>query len=79
MPGRVHHVRAVVLGDVERVDPDSIGQNRFLDGVTNDDITAECLSRLVHTDGDERIQPEFKVLGGHLCVLACYKPRPIVE
>ena len=70
VPSRVHHVGAVVLGDIERVDPDGVGENRLLDGVANDDVAAESLDRLVHADGNERIQSELNVLDGHLCVLA---------
>ena len=66
----VHHVAAVVLGDVERVDPDSVGENRLLDRVADDDVAAEFLTGLVHGDGNERVQSELDLRGGHLCVLA---------
>jgi len=35
-----------VLADVERVDPDGIGEDGLLDGVADDDVTAERLTRL---------------------------------
>ena len=68
-----------MLGDVERVDPDGIGKNCLLDSVADHDVTAEFVSRLVHTDGYERIQSELNVVGGHLCVLASYYPDPIAD
>ena len=58
----VHHVPAVVLGDVERVDPDSIGEHRLLDGVSNHGIAAQFLRRPVHGDRHEGIQAELDVL-----------------
>jgi hypothetical protein len=65
-----------MLGDVERIDPDGIRENGLLDRVANDDVAAEFSTRLVHTDGNERIQSELNVLGSHLCLLSpCMRSR----
>ena len=46
-----------MLGDIERIDPNGVSENRFLDGVANDNVAAEFLTRFVHTDGDEESSP----------------------
>src|SRR5260370_4062677 len=60
--GRVHHVLAVVLGDVERVDPDGICEYRLFDGVADDDVAAQLATRFVYADRHERGQSELYVL-----------------
>ena len=79
MTGRVHHVRAVVLGDVERVDPDGVGEDRLLHCVADNDVAADFATRLVRADGSKRVQSELYVLSGHLCVLASYNATPITD
>jgi hypothetical protein len=53
----------VVLGDVERIDPDGIREHRLLDCVANDDSPAQLVTRFVETERDERVQSELDVLG----------------
>src|SRR6202011_5519774 len=62
---RIHHVAAVVFGDVERVDPDGIGEDRLLYRVANNDVAADLVTGLVDADRNERVQSELDVLGNH--------------
>ena len=41
MSRRIHELRAVVLADVERVDPDGLGEHRLLDGVADHLVAAD--------------------------------------
>jgi len=50
-----------VLTDVERVDPDAVGEDGLLDGVANDDVTAERSTELIDTHIDGRIQSELNL------------------
>jgi len=59
-----------VFADVERVDPDGIGEDGFLDGVADNDVTAERLTERIDTHVDGRIQSELELLGGHSWLFA---------
>ena len=47
---RVHELGAVVLADVERVDPHRLGEDRLFDGVADDLVAADRVPGPV--DGD---------------------------
>ena len=66
---RVHHVLAVVLGDVERVDADVVRQHGLIDDIANHLIARQFPSLFVHADGYERVQSELDVLGVHCSLL----------
>ena len=63
---RIHHVVAIVLADVERVDPDLLGEDAFLDRVANHLITADRLTIESRRDRHERVKPEFVFAFFHL-------------
>ncbi len=67
---RVHEIGPVMLADVERVDTDGIGEDAFLDGVADDDLTVERLSGLVDAHIGGRIQSELNLPGCHRWLLA---------
>ena len=54
----VHEIGPVVLTDVERVDPDGLGEDGLLDRVADDDVTVERLAGLVeaHVGGRSPIR-----------------------
>src|SRR6266853_647476 len=62
---RVHEIGPVVLADVERVDPDGIGEDALLNGVADDDGAVERLTGLIDAHEGGRIQSELNLLGGH--------------
>ena len=59
-PAESMNLGAVVLADVERVDPDRLGQHRLLDGVADDLVAAERQTGLVDRHGQERVETEFE-------------------
>jgi len=56
----VHEIGPVVLTDVERVDPDGLGEDGLLDRVADDDVTVERLAGLVEAHVGGRSQSELQ-------------------
>jgi len=61
--GGVHELRAVVLADVEGVDPDRVGEDCLLDRVADDLVAPDGPTGGVDRDGEERVEAEFDGLG----------------
>ena len=72
MAGRVHELRAVVLADVEGVDPDRLGEHRLLDGVADHLVAADRLPRRVDRHGQEGVESEFECRGQFLSLSSAY-------
>jgi len=79
----VHEIGPAVLTDVERVDPDGLGEDGLLDRVADDDVTVERLAGLVEAHVGGRSQSELQ--GGaeqrlvpleHSPASAAAPPRP---
>ena len=64
--GRIHHVVAIVLADVERVDPDLLGEDTLLDRVANHLIAGDRLTIESSRDRHERVKTEFVFAFFHL-------------
>jgi hypothetical protein len=52
-----------VLADVEGIDSDALGENRFLDGVANHLVARDRRPRLVDRHRQECVEPELEALG----------------
>jgi hypothetical protein len=59
---RIHQVGAVVLADVEGVDPDGLGEDSLFDGVADHLVPAGRLPRLVDGHGKEGVEAKFDVV-----------------
>src|SRR5882672_10687147 len=56
----VHEIGPAVLTDIERVDPDGLGEDGLLDRVADDDVTVERLAGLVEAHVGGRSQSELQ-------------------
>jgi hypothetical protein len=64
-----------VLADVERVDPDRLGEDRLLDGVADHLIAADRLAGRVDGDREERVETKFNFVRRHVCSALLSKAR----
>jgi hypothetical protein len=67
--GGVHELGAVVLADVEGVDPDRLGEDRLLDRVPDRLITADWQTGVVDRHRHERVEAELECRGHLACSL----------
>jgi hypothetical protein len=65
VPRGVHELRPVVLADVERVDPDRLGEDRLLDRVADHLVPGDRASGPVDGHGHEGVEAELEFTRRH--------------